>query len=270
MTQIVDGRRALILKLLDAAHQDIFLILAYDLMQISETRESESDALAVALARTWRWHHLLKGGGTGKLGSDEQKGLVGELLVLKRHLLPMMPVHAAIDSWKGPFGSPKDFEIGRLAIEVKARRGASAPFVVISSEHQLDTSGCDCLLLHVVELDKVSRGADSAKGVSIASLARDIRQRISTIDYSALDLFDASLMSSGVSDTDEYLDDWWVEGRSRIYEVRDDFPRVVPSMTGLGVRNVQYALNLVAAEVFVVRDSRIVDELERQGYVGDH
>lgn len=265
-----DGRRALILKLLETSQRDIFLRLARDIIQAVEEKESEPEAVAVALARTWRWHHLLKGGGGGKLGDDAQKGLIGELLILKRHLLPAMPHLAAIDAWKGPLGSPKDFEIGRLVIEAKARRGTSTPHVRISSEYQLDASGCDCLLLHVVELDRIDSEADAPSAVSIASLAADIRKMIEAEDRTALDMFDASLTSSGVGDPSDYEEDLWVEGRSRVFQVGDGFPAITPATTGSGVTGVQYAIDLAACEPFGVLAVRIGEELGKQGHGGHH
>ena len=53
--------------------------------------------------------------------------MIGELLVLESVLLPHMEASAAVTAWRGPLGSPKDFEIGRVAIEVKARRGGATP-----------------------------------------------------------------------------------------------------------------------------------------------
>lgn len=62
-----------------------------------------------------------------RLSAEEQKGLIGELLVLERYLIPLFGPADATSAWVGPTGSPKDFECGRTAIEAKARRGA-APF----------------------------------------------------------------------------------------------------------------------------------------------
>ncbi|MCA3108208.1 MAG: PD-(D/E)XK motif protein [Rhodocyclaceae bacterium] len=267
LTPPFEGRKALILKLLDSSQRDIFLKLAHDIIDAAEAQGSEVEAVAVALARTWRWHHLLKGGGGGKLGDEEQKGLIGELLVLKRHLIPRMPHVSAVDAWKGPLGAPKDFEIGRLAIEAKARRGAAAPFIAISSEYQLDASGCDCLLLHVVELDKVDPGAEVPQAMSIASLASEIRQAIDAADRTAIDIFDASLASRGVVGTEEYEDDVWIEGRARVFEVREGFPRITPAMTGGGVKGLRYSVDLSACEPFAVLASRIDEELGGQGHV---
>lgn len=263
MSEPADGRRAMLLKLQDGSQRDIFHKLAMDVMAATEACAAEPEAVSVALARTWRWHHLLKGGGSGKLGDEEQKGLIGELLVIKRHLLPNLPPLAAITSWHGPLGAPKDFEIGRLAIEAKARRGSATPFVRISSEHQLDTSGSDRLLLHVVELDRALDDIEPANVVSIASLADEIRDVIDSADRAALEMFEACLVSAGVTRTAEYEDDLWVEGRTRLFDVTENFPRITPASTGPGIRGVQYAIDLAACEGFGVLQAVIGDEIGR-------
>jgi hypothetical protein len=232
-------------------------------MAAAEAAATEPEAVSVALARTWRWHHLLKGGGSGKLGDEEQKGLIGELLVLKRHLLPHMSPLASITAWRGPLGAPKDFEIGRLAIEAKARRGSATPFVRISSEHQLDTSGCDRLFLHVVELDRAIEEADPPGVISIAILADEIRVLIDSADRAAIEMFEACLISAGVTRTAEYEDDLWVEGRTRVFDVVDGFPRITPESAGSGVRGLQYSVDLAACEPFAILVTEIADEIER-------
>jgi hypothetical protein len=252
LSELNEGRRAILLKLIDGSQRDIFHKLAMDIISAAEACASEPDAVSVALGRTWRWHHLLKGGGSGKLSDEEQKGLIGELLVIKRHLLPVLAPLAAITAWRGPLGSPKDFEIGRLCIEAKAKRGAATPFVSISSEHQLDTSGCDRLFLHVVELDRLEEDTGTAKTMSIATLVDDIRTTIDTADRSALQMFEACLISAGVAQIADYEADIWVEGRTRMFDVTGDFPRITPASAGPGIRGVQYAIDLAACEPFGV------------------
>ena len=154
----------LALKLLDPGQQDIFHTLCLDIIAASMQAQSEAEAVSVALTRTWRWRHLLRGGSV-LLSPEEQKGLIGELLVLEHLLLPRLEASAAVTAWRGPLDSPKDFEIGRVAIEVKARRGGGAPFVGITSEDQLDESGVDALFLYVVELDEAPD--DAADGFTV-------------------------------------------------------------------------------------------------------
>ena len=103
--------------------RDIFQTLCLDIISAAARAESEAQAVSAALMRTWRWHHLLRGGRGSLLSPEEQKGLLGELLVLERILLPRMDAASAVTAWRGPLGAPKDFEIARVAIEAKTRRG---------------------------------------------------------------------------------------------------------------------------------------------------
>ena len=97
-----------------------------DLCRVWMPEEAEGWYTHVAefLARTWRWHRLLQGSRDGRLGDEEQKGLIGELVVLERRLLRLLPVLRALDavrSWTGPLDTPRDFEISRIHVEAKAR-----------------------------------------------------------------------------------------------------------------------------------------------------
>jgi hypothetical protein len=270
LTEPSEGRRALLLKLQDVSQRDIFLKLAIDIMEATQTSPTEPEAVSLALARTWRWHHLLKGGSGGKLGNEEQKGLIGELLVLKRHLLPLMSPLAAISAWRGPLGAPKDFEIGRLAIEAKARRGSATPFVRISSEHQLDTSDCDRLFLHVVDLDSTNEDAHRSNVVSVASLADEIRGLVNSVDRVAIEMFEACLVSAGITRTNDYEDDLWVEGRTRVFDVIEGFPRITPTSAGASVRGVQYSIDLADSEHFAVLLAEIADEIRSNRDVSNY
>lgn len=72
----------LVLKLRDASQLDIFERLCRDIVGSTYGAASEREAVAAALGRTWRWHHLLRGGSDERLSPNEQQGLIGELLVL--------------------------------------------------------------------------------------------------------------------------------------------------------------------------------------------
>lgn len=256
------GRKSLALRLVESSQRDIFLKLAEDIVAVAENASSESDAITVALARTWRWHHLLKGGTSSKLSDEEQKGLLGELLVLDRHLLTKLSPAAAVSCWTGPFGAPKDFEVGRLAIESKARRGAATPFIKISSEHQLDGSGCDDLFLHVVELDRLPADGEADQAISITRLVARMRAKLESADRIATDAFEACLSAAGLRPEDDYEEDLWIEGRSRLFEVVEGFPRITAQVAGAGIRGVQYSIDLFACARFAVAPTRLELALE--------
>lgn len=252
---------ALIFTLLDSAQREIFHRLCLDIVQSAAVAESEQAAIEVAIARTWRWHHLLRGGSDGRLSSEEQKGLIGELLFIEDCLLSRLAPSDAVASWKGPLGAPKDFEIGRLCVEAKARRGAATPHVAMSSEHQLDISGVDQLFLHVAEVDRLP--SSRSDGSSITEIARRVRDRIAAVDDAAAADLDALLHAAGFRWSDDYSDSAWICGDQHIFRVTEDFPAISASRLPLGLANVRYAVALAACEPFRVTREELDEELEK-------
>lgn len=242
--------RMLVFRLLDSKQRDIFHQLCRDIVAAGASALTEHEAVELALARTWRWHHLLRGGAGGRLSEDEQKGLIGELIVLERHLLARLSPAGSLAAWRGPLGAPKDFEVGRTGIEAKARRGAATPYVLITSEHQLDGEGCDHLFLHVVDLSHAPDGAATA--FTVIDIARRIRDAIAESDTAAVDAFENLLAAAGLRWDDDYSDFKWLEGPSRIYSVGEGFPRVTAHAIATGVSNVRYSISLVECERFAV------------------
>lgn len=248
----------LVFRLLDTRQRDIFHQLCIDIVAAGATARTESEAVELAVARTWRWHHLLRGGTGGRLSEDEQKGLIGELLVLERHLLPCLSPADSLAAWRGPLGAPKDFEVGRVGIEAKARRGAATPHVLINSEHQLDGEGCALLFLHVVDLSHAPEGA--AQAFTVSDAARRVCDRMN-LDNAAIDRYESLLAAAGFRWEDDYSDFKWMEGASRIYAVTDGFPRVTAIAIATGVSNVRYSVSLVECERFVVEAKTLHEAL---------
>ena len=254
------GACILFLKLLDPAQREVFYRLCSDIVNVTSNAKTEPEAVSLFLARTWRWHHLLRGGLDQKLTKEEQKGLIGELIVIEKLLLPNISPCDAISAWTGPLGAPKDFEIGRLCIEAKARRGAATPFVAISSEHQLDTSGVDALYLHVVELDGAIGESNGAFTVTL--IAGRVRDKIAMDDVDAAYLFERLLMSSGFRWEDDYHDSRWIEGASILFEVRDTFPRITSTTVPSGVSNVKYSIALKDCIAFRIVADKVTNKLK--------
>lgn len=257
------GQRMLTLKLHDSAQRDIFHRLCLDIVASASRANSEREAVELTLARTWRWHHLLRGGTRQKLSPEEQKGLIGELGVLQGLLLPVLSAFDAVAAWRGPLGAPKDFEIGRVCVEAKARRGAAEPYVLISSEHQLDLTGTDALFLHVVELAAATDQSEDA--FNVCGLANDIHQQIAGIDASAADHFDALLAAAGLNREEDYSDSRWIRGPDRLYRVDAGFPSVTPGQFPSGVSGVRYAVSLPDCEPWRVSSDEFRAALKGAG-----
>jgi hypothetical protein len=263
ITDVIRGasvERLLIFKLIEDAHRDIFERLCRDVVACAVRAQSEREAVALTLARTWRWHHLLRGGRDGRLSLEEQKGLAGEVMLIERHLLKCLSPREILDSWRGPLDSPKDFEIGRLCVEVKARRGAATPHIAISSSDQLDTAGVDELFLSVVELDQAP--ADTFQSFTLSNLAIRVRDRLLQIDVSVGDLLDRLLAAAGFDWLDDYSDTRLIEGASSMFRVTEGFPRLSSSAMPSGITHVRYSIGLQDCLPFIVEPDNLIDAVK--------
>ena len=238
----------LVLRLLDDESREIFHHLCLDIVSAVGKAQSEREAIERFLGRTLRWHRLLRSGRDGRLSDEEQRGLLGELKILRNVLFPILGAGAAVSSWTGPLGAPKDFEIGRVCIEVKARRGASVPSVFISSEHQLDTAGVDALFLCVLEITETSE--DDQDAVTITDVVRELRGKVEAQDLRTAELFEERVSAVGFEWTDDYSDKWWSVGGEHVFDVRENFPRIASSNCPVGVRDLRYAISLSVCEPF--------------------
>ena len=239
----------IVIRLTDSEQRDIFLRFCRDVVEATALAQTEEQAVERFLARTWRWHRLLQGGRDKRLGDDEQRGLIGELVVLERHLLPALKPLDAVRCWTGPLDAPHDFEISRIHVEAKAR-GSATPRVLISSEHQLESGNAERLFLHVTEVTTAAEGGQDA--LTVTDIATRIRVVLAGRDMAAVDLFEERLGAVGFDWTDDYSDKPWVVGQEAAYEVREGFPRITPAMVPGGVANVRYMIALPDCEEFRV------------------
>ncbi len=254
-----NSRQTLVLRLTDAQNRDIFHRLCLDIVDATRLADSEAAAVAIFLARTWRWHHLLRGGGSDNLSDEEQKGLIGELHVIERFLLDRLSPSEIVTSWLGPLGGPKDFEIGGVAIECKARRGASQPYIRISSENQLDISSVSDLLLHVIDLNAAAEQTPFA--FTVSDIAKRIHENFRASDMQAADEFEGLLRSAGFDWAHDYSKSRWILGSSRCFEVADAFPKISASGLPAGVSNVTYKLALEDYNDFRIEEDAVEQKL---------
>ncbi len=251
--------KLLIIRLKDNDQRDIFHLLCLDIIAATRLARSEEDAIERFLTRTWRWHRLLRNGRSDKLSDEEQKGLIGELQLIRQHLFPSIGIEAGIKSWTGPFGTPKDFEVGRVCIESKARRGAARPFVTISTEHQLDTDGIDALFLYVLEVTGTS--LSDPKGLTVTEVSRSVLEEIQQCSASVVELFEERLSATGFNWEDDYSQKKWLIGSECLFEVVGKFPRITPRMYPSGTTDVRYSISLQECETYRTDHTRMISLL---------
>ena len=252
----------IVVRLTDQEQRDIFLRLCRDIVDTTTLAKTEEQAMDRFLARTWRWHRLLQDARDNRLSDEEQKGLIGEILVLERHLLPALGALDAVRCWTGPLGTHQDFELSRVHIEAKARSPAT-PRVAISSEHQLATAPADTLFLHVTEV-AVST-ADATGAVTVADVARRVRSLVASADMAAADLLEARFDAVGFVWADDYSDKPWLVGAESIYEVREGFPRITPETVPHGVGDIHYTISLPDCETFRIASDALANAVSEVG-----
>jgi hypothetical protein len=241
---------ALILN--DPQDWELFYSLCADLVGTTRQAATPQSALQAILRRLARWHEFLKAGRNGLLSEEKIKGLIGELLFLKKHLIPAFGLGHAVEFWQGPEGAPQDFAVANCAIEVKCQSGGTRPYVRISSEFQL-CSQLPELYLFVVTLGK---GTEDLPGtVTLPGLIADIRTALASAAYDPFERFNDLLYSVGYIDLDAYLDFIYVVTDESMYRVGPDFPRVCHDTLPQGIAHVTYDLDLVVCAQYAARPS---------------
>lgn len=242
--QTLPGGPILYIRLKDNAQLELFETLCRDVMAAGELAETETEALERAIGRTFRWHYLLRGGKLEILSEEAQKGLIGEIEVLKL-LIANIGAKPALTAWTGPSGAPKDFELKADCIEVKARRGASQPFVKITNEHQLADVPDRRLWLAVLAVDKVQ----SPHGMTLTEYVAEVTEFLERTEPSAIMDWDLHLADVGYDVLHDYSAWRWIVSAPVFHAVAEGFPRIAAPVP-LGLSSVSYALALSACTPF--------------------
>lgn len=243
--------RALTISLKDGEQRGLFATLCRDIAAAAAEASDNQGALQRTLRRTLRWHHLLRGGRSDLLSLEEQRGLVGELTFL-RQLIQLLGPRAAIEAWKGPFGSAKDFELSHCLVEVKARRGAARPFVSISSEEQLaDVAGMRLFLL-VMQVD----AAVVPSGLTLTDVARELNDVFAASSTDAYGMWEEALAATGFDFEHDYSERRWTITNPLPFEVVTGFPRIASPLMQ-GISSVRYSLFLEACSPYALNEAAL-------------
>ena len=172
-----------------------------------------------------------------------------------------------MSTWHGPLGwRPKDFEIGRICIEAKARRGAATPYIAISSEHRWTAAALTSFFLHVAEL--AQEQSKEKVSATLTDIVIRTRTAVAERDMGALQLFESLLAATGFRWEDDYTAIRWAEGKHHIFGVSGSFPALTAASCPSGVSNVRYSLALAECEGFSVSDDVVTAALT--GDTGGH
>jgi hypothetical protein len=239
----------LVLSLKDVDDWELFLALCHDLVQSTKTAENTQKAVPVIVRRLTRWQHFLKNNRRGILSEAEIKGLIGELFFIREHLYPTFGMGNAIQFWQGPEGSPQDFNVKNIAVEVKCQVGTTIPSVRITSTEQL-CSQLSEMFLYVVTLGKFSSDSDGV--FNLPGLIGEIREKLEGEDSIYIERLNDLLYSVGYIDSDHYLEYNYVMASQNFYRIIEGFPRICPNEIHSGILNLTYSVNLMDCKPYDV------------------
>ncbi|ELF6480627.1 PD-(D/E)XK motif protein [Vibrio fluvialis] len=248
--RIISGRWAFVLVLKEKSQAELFETLCRDVVESGEKASNLDEALSRAIQRTKRWHHLLRSGRSEGLSTEEQRGLIGELNLL-RELAMNFGSEMAVEAWKGPSGAPKDFELIGCCIEVKTRRTAATPSISISSADQLADCDGGRLFLSVTNVES----AIVSEGMTLHDYVA-LTESLFQEDCSTYTKWEDAIYSTGYDPLNKYDDRCWLIRSTTYYEVLEGFPRINFPLPQ-GVQNVRYSISLDACEPFKINDNTV-------------
>jgi hypothetical protein len=253
---VIESEQYLSVKLRDAMFSDVFITLAEDISPRIFTSKTAHEAMGEFICRLKRWQKFLAAS-KDEWSLEKQRGIWGELHVLRGHLFDSLGTQAALKGWKGPYASHQDFQFSRGALEVKTTSAKQPNNIRITSERQLDDTGVGILLLHVVIVDEreVSPAPD-LPGETLDMIIDNVREKICG-DSQSISLFNETLLDAGWIDANAY------RYERRRYTVRQEitfivqsgFPRLVEKDIPHGVGDVNYSLAISSCSKFTITEN---------------
>lgn len=218
------------------AHERVFTPVCWDVARAVLVEQREPWRAVNAIVRDWKsaWKQA-----RAEMDKPTQVGLIGELFVLRRLMIPSLGP-AAVAQWSGPESERHDFVGLRLRIEVKATRKSRHEHE-ISRLDQLRTPSGARLLLVSLQLEESVEGA-----VTLATLRDEVIAALAS-DGAALDAFLTKMAKLGWSDEMRRSGEL-IRCNLRdaaVFQVDDEFPRLPDDFVPPpGVVAVKYTIDL--------------------------
>ena len=245
-----------IYKPLGVDESDYFKPTYYSLEEIVNRVKSEEKILKELINRFEKWKSLFDKVSSHGLTPEEQRGLFGELFLLKKLLLSFEQTSFVLSSWVGVEKQIRDFQYNNWGIEVKTTHGNNHQKIQISSERQLDTSNLEHLFLFHLSMESRLNS-----GETLNSMVDSIRLILES-DFVSLNKFNNKLFEAGYFENhrDNYSDTGYFIRNEAFYKVENKFPRIEEKDIRNGVGDVKYSIIIsqfseyVKSEEFVLQN----------------
>ncbi len=223
-----------------------FMNLILDLIEHSNEALTGKEGIALVVERFSMWKNMLKHKGEEK---GVAKGILGELLTIKRLLEQGVDADDVINGWGGPESTQQDFIMNNFWVETKTV-GTNPSIVTINSLGQLDNPNTQGYL-YVINV----KACDNEEALSVERLYDEISSCLKDkgkID--ALILFKTKMQEF------EY-NRFCLPGafkceivKEQVYNVESDFPRLRNDYQRVGIKSVHYDLLLSVIEKWIVEE----------------
>lgn len=237
---------------------DIFASICANIVNSIIDATSEKEGVHLVTTQMRKWKELFSKRRNQKLSAQEQQGLFGELLFLKKLLLSSNDKVASTSFWVGPEMAPKDFQSDMWAVEVKTTVANSHSGITINGELQLDESNTEKLYLYNLVVEVLPQD-----GQTLPKIIAMIRQLLES-DTKAASAFESKLLLSGYFDLDEdsYKKRHYHIRREQYFQVEDDFPRIKKDELRMGVSEVKYNISLNYSSENMVTEENVINSIE--------
>jgi len=235
-----DGRQHISLVLENYENKQLFYFLCLSLLSSTKKLDNEP-AIAIAtitINHLANWQSMLKNQ-SDNMSDNKQIGLYGELMLLNDLYFSNLKPDQAIDAWVGPEGHEQDFSFLNVLCEVKTSRASKDSRINISSIEQLDPISGDIILVH--QTVSVS-DENKPRSETLNGLVDKITAILEEKAPQSLDRFYMLLNKMGYEPKPVYDKKSYVIVTRKIYEVKDDFPRLVREDAKPGIEKVSYSI----------------------------
>lgn len=249
-------RNFLLFKLLNSEHRDIFSVLCEDLIMTVASLKNEEKLLIELISRFEKWKSLFDKMALHGLTPEEQRGLFGELILLKKFLISFDESSIVLSSWVGVEKQIRDFQYKHWGVEVKTTHGNNHQKIMISSERQLDTSNLEHLFLFHLSVESRLNS-----GETLNLIVDSIRLLLES-NFVSLNKFNNKLLEAGYFENhrNKYSETGYFIRKETFYMVERDFPRIEENDIRNGVGDVKYSIVIsqfseyVKSEEFVLQN----------------
>lgn len=251
------GYVACILQAASSDQNDVFAIVAKDILDNLRKQKDADKYVATLKRRIEKWREFFKNPSRNRLSEKMVIGLFGELTFIKD--MKKCGIEIVSDLWNGPIKSSQDFQGERVAIEVKTASANSLEHVHISSETQLDVADREALFLVGYRVER-----NDATGTSLPELIKQVSE---LLNEQQLSRFKANLTCLGYSEEDDaFYSKRYSMKECQTYRVQDGFPRILRSDLPQGIMDISYKLALKLCDKFAVEFDEIPQAIKEYEY----